>query len=196
MSNESTARNLQQESNPESAPEQDLNTPGANANMSSEVTTEIDATTEVNAATLQISTFDAAEASSIEVYGSGRIEGGVVRGEGILQVRGGHTGVLSGLRTEIKVVSSGATLRLTDGVVLANEVVASRGQIDVSGGLTMDDLVWVQVFASDLSYYAAFNTVYRTYFKGPMPARAFLGAGSLLGAAHFEVMGVAVKAGK
>jgi 2-iminobutanoate/2-iminopropanoate deaminase len=60
-------------------------------------------------------------------------------------------------------------------------------------GLTMDDLVWVQIFASDLSYYAAFNEVYRTYFKGPLPARAFLGAGSLLGGAHFEVMGVAVR---
>jgi len=63
-----------------------------------------------------------------------------------------------------------------------------------AGGMTMDDLAWVQVFTSDLSYYAAFNTVYRTYFKGPMPARAFIGAGSLLGGAHFEVMGVAVKA--
>jgi 2-iminobutanoate/2-iminopropanoate deaminase len=62
-----------------------------------------------------------------------------------------------------------------------------------AGGMTMDDLAWVQVFTSDLSYYAAFNTVYRTYFKGPMPARAFIGAGSLLGSAHFEVMGVAVK---
>ena len=60
-------------------------------------------------------------------------------------------------------------------------------------GLTMNDLVWVQVFASDLSYYAAFNEVYRTYFTGPLPARAFLGAGSLLGGAHFEVMGIAVK---
>jgi len=65
-----------------------------------------------------------------------------------------------------------------------------------AGGMTMDDLTWVQVFTSDLSYYAAFNAVYRTYFKGPMPARAFLGAGSLLGGAHFEVMGIAVKAGK
>jgi 2-iminobutanoate/2-iminopropanoate deaminase len=63
-------------------------------------------------------------------------------------------------------------------------------------GLTMDDLTWVQIFASDLSYYAAFNEVYRTYFKGPMPARAFLGAGSLLGGAHFEVMGIAVKPAK
>jgi 2-iminobutanoate/2-iminopropanoate deaminase len=60
-------------------------------------------------------------------------------------------------------------------------------------GLTMDDLVWVQVFTSDLSYYAGFNEVYRTYFKGPLPARAFIGAGSLLSGAHFEVMGIAVK---
>lgn len=60
-------------------------------------------------------------------------------------------------------------------------------------GLTMNDLVWVQVFAADLADYAAFNDVYRTYFTGPLPARAFLGAGSLLGGAHFEVMGIAVK---
>jgi 2-iminobutanoate/2-iminopropanoate deaminase len=60
-------------------------------------------------------------------------------------------------------------------------------------GLTMDDLVWVQIFTSDLKAYADFNAVYRTYFKGPMPARAFIGAGSLLGGAHFEVMGIAVK---
>ena len=65
-----------------------------------------------------------------------------------------------------------------------------------AGGMTMDDLVWVQVFATDLSTFAAFNTVYRGYFKGPLPARAFVGAGSLLGGAHFEVMGVAVKAGR
>jgi 2-iminobutanoate/2-iminopropanoate deaminase len=60
-------------------------------------------------------------------------------------------------------------------------------------GLTMDDLVWVQIFTSDLANYPAFNEVYRTYFHGPMPARAFLGAGSVLAGAHFEVMGVAVK---
>jgi 2-iminobutanoate/2-iminopropanoate deaminase len=65
-----------------------------------------------------------------------------------------------------------------------------------AAGLTMDDLVWVQIFTSDLGYYAAFNEVYRTYFKGPLPARAFIGAGSLLGGAHFEVMGIAVKGRK
>jgi 2-iminobutanoate/2-iminopropanoate deaminase len=63
-------------------------------------------------------------------------------------------------------------------------------------GMTMDDLVWVQIFATNLGNYAAFNEVYRPYFKGPLPARAFLGAGSLLNNANFEIMGVAVKAQK
>ncbi len=62
-----------------------------------------------------------------------------------------------------------------------------------AAGYTMDDVVWLQIFASDLKDYADFNGVYRTYFKGPLPARAFIGAGSLLGGAHFEVMGMAVK---
>lgn len=60
-------------------------------------------------------------------------------------------------------------------------------------GLTMDDLVWVQIFAADLKEYATFNEVYRTFFRGPLPARAFLGTASLLGNAHFEVMGIAVR---
>lgn len=67
-----------------------------------------------------------------------------------------------------------------------------KGEVE-AGGLTMNDLVWVQIFASDLADYAAFNEVYRTYFTGPMPTRAFIGAGHLLGDAHFEVMGVAVR---
>lgn len=62
-----------------------------------------------------------------------------------------------------------------------------------AGGLTMDDLVFVQIFAADLGDYAAFNQVYRTYFTGPMPARAFIGAGSLLANSRFEIMGIAVK---
>jgi 2-iminobutanoate/2-iminopropanoate deaminase len=60
-------------------------------------------------------------------------------------------------------------------------------------GMTMDDLVSVQVFCSDVAHYAAFNTVYRTYFTREFPARAFLGSGALLNGARFEVMGVAVK---
>jgi 2-iminobutanoate/2-iminopropanoate deaminase len=67
-----------------------------------------------------------------------------------------------------------------------------KGEVE-AGGATMDDLVWVQIFSANLADYAAFNEVYRTYFKGPMPARAYLGVDHLLGGAKFEVMGIAVK---
>ncbi len=60
-------------------------------------------------------------------------------------------------------------------------------------GMTMDDLVYVQVFCSDVAYYDAFNGVYRGYFKKEFPARAFIGAGHLLFGARFEVQGIAVK---
>jgi 2-iminobutanoate/2-iminopropanoate deaminase len=65
-----------------------------------------------------------------------------------------------------------------------------------AGGLTMDDLVWVQVFSSNLADYEAFNAAYRTYFKGPMPARAYLGVDHLLGNSRFEVMGIGVRKAK
>jgi len=60
-------------------------------------------------------------------------------------------------------------------------------------GMSMDDLVSVQVFCSDLSYYDAFNRVYRTYFTKEFPARAFIGSGPLLFKARFEVQAIAVR---
>jgi reactive intermediate/imine deaminase len=66
-------------------------------------------------------------------------------------------------------------------------------QVVESQGMTMDDLVSVQVFCTDFSLYEKFNGVYRTYFHEQFPARAFLGVASLIRGAHFEIMGVAVK---
>lgn len=60
-------------------------------------------------------------------------------------------------------------------------------------GMTMDDLVSVQVFCSDLTTYAEFNDVYRTYFTKEFPPRAFLGVAHILFGARFEVQGIAVK---
>ncbi len=57
----------------------------------------------------------------------------------------------------------------------------------------MDDLVTVTVYCSDVKHYDAFNAVYRTYFKKEFPARAFIGAGTLLFNARFEMQGIAVK---
>ena len=59
--------------------------------------------------------------------------------------------------------------------------------------MTMDDLVTVTIYCSDVAYYDAFNTVYRTYFSGVFPARAFIGSGELLFNARFEMQGIAVK---
>ena len=61
------------------------------------------------------------------------------------------------------------------------------------GGLTMDDLVSVTVYCTDLSLYDQFNAVYRSYFQGKFPARAFIGINKLVRGARFEIQGVATK---
>lgn len=60
-------------------------------------------------------------------------------------------------------------------------------------GMTMDDLVSVTVYCPDLSLYEKFNAVYRTYFSGDFPARAFVGSGPLLRGGHFEMQAIAVR---
>ena len=62
-----------------------------------------------------------------------------------------------------------------------------------SAGLSMDDIVSIQVFCTDLKFYDTFNVVYKTYFHGDYPARAFVGIDKLLRGGRYEVMGVAVK---
>jgi len=62
-----------------------------------------------------------------------------------------------------------------------------------SAGLSMDDIVSMQVFCTDLKYYDAFNAVYKTYFHDNFPARAFVGTDKLLRNGKFEVLGIAVK---
>lgn len=61
-------------------------------------------------------------------------------------------------------------------------------------GMTMDDLVSVTVYCSDVKYFDTWNRVYPGYFSSKdYPARAFIGAGPLLFGARFEVQGIAVK---
>jgi reactive intermediate/imine deaminase len=60
-------------------------------------------------------------------------------------------------------------------------------------GLTMNHLVFVQVFCADVKLFDQFNAVYRTYFQPPFPARAFLGAGTLLYGCRFEVQCIAAR---
>lgn len=62
-----------------------------------------------------------------------------------------------------------------------------------SAGLKLSDLVSVQIFCPDVTLYAEFNAIYRTYFEGLLPARAFIGSGPLLFGARFEIQGIASK---
>jgi enamine deaminase RidA (YjgF/YER057c/UK114 family) len=60
-------------------------------------------------------------------------------------------------------------------------------------GMTMDDLVWVQVHSPDVSLWQRFNAAYVKVFSREFPARAFLGSGKLLLRGRFEMLGIAVK---
>ncbi len=63
-----------------------------------------------------------------------------------------------------------------------------------AGGMTMDDLVYVQIACTDLSLFEKFNPIYKSYFSTKdYPAREFIGAGSLLRGGHFELQAIAVK---
>lgn len=60
-------------------------------------------------------------------------------------------------------------------------------------GMTMDDLVYVQISCTDLSLFDKFNPIYKTYFTKDFPAREFVGAAAVLRGGHFEMQAIAVK---
>ncbi len=74
----------------------------------------------------------------------------------------------------------------------ARNVLDGIQNVLAEANMTMNDLVQV-VFCSDVSFFGAFNEVYTTYFTDAPPARAFIGSGTLLAGARFEVMGIAVR---
>jgi len=75
----------------------------------------------------------------------------------------------------------------------AHAVMQEVQRILAMAGMRLDQLVSLQVFASDVSLWERFNVVYRSYFTGQLPPRAFIGSGTLLFGARFELQGIAVK---
>ena len=65
-----------------------------------------------------------------------------------------------------------------------------------NAGMTMDDLVYAQIFSPDLSLWPQFNQAYVERFKRELPARAFIGSGPLLLGARFEMIGIAIRSRK
>ena len=60
-------------------------------------------------------------------------------------------------------------------------------------GYTMRDVVKCTVMLADMSEWAAFNEVYRTFFAGRYPARSALGANGLALGARVEVECIAAR---
>ena len=59
--------------------------------------------------------------------------------------------------------------------------------------MSMDDLVWVQVYSPNISLWERFNAAYVKRFSKDLPARAFIGSGPLLKGGRFEMLGVAIR---
>jgi 2-iminobutanoate/2-iminopropanoate deaminase len=140
---------------------------------------------------------------------------------GILTVRGAFSQVtIQPTRKVIKLAGGPVTAPFSDAILSGNTLyLAGRigldpktgkppekiedeikilldGEKDVlaAAGMTMDDLVYVQISCTDLSLFDKFNPIYKSYFTTTdYPAREFVGAGSLLRGGHFELQAIAVK---
>jgi len=110
-------------------------------------------------------------------------------------VQAGNTLYVAGsIGLDPKTTADMKTARVPDDSAEEAKLVMEAVKRTVEGaGYKMDDLVSVQIFCTDLALYAAFNDIYRSYFHGHFPARAFIGVDKLVRGAHFEVMGTAVK---
>ena len=61
-----------------------------------------------------------------------------------------------------------------------------------AGGATMNDVVKVLVFLTDMNDFAAMNEVYATYFTGVCPARSAIAVAALPKGAVLEIEAIAV----
>lgn len=82
-----------------------------------------------------------------------------------------------------------ATGELVPGGLLeqAEQVRANLAAVLARFDLTWDDALQVRVYLTDFTDFDAFNTAYRTWFTGPLPARTCVGVTGLAVGAVVEV---------
>ena len=76
----------------------------------------------------------------------------------------------------------------------ARSTLANLSRVLAAAGATVDDVVNVTVYLADERDWEAFNSVYRTVFRAPYPARTVVGA--ILRGILVEVSAVATLPGK
>jgi 2-iminobutanoate/2-iminopropanoate deaminase len=105
-------------------------------------------------------------------------------------VRVGRLVILSG---QIGIAPGTASL-VTGGIAAeARQTLDNIRRVLETHGLSLRDVVRVQVMLADMADWPRFNDVYREFFSAPWPARSAFGANGLAFGARVEVEAFAVK---
>jgi reactive intermediate/imine deaminase len=103
-------------------------------------------------------------------------------------VRAGNTVYLSG-----QIGLDPATMTMVDGIdAQIHRVFSNLKAVAEASGGSLDDVVKLNVFLTDLGNFALVNAIMAEYFSQPYPARAAVGVASLPRAALVEADGVMV----
>lgn len=89
------------------------------------------------------------------------------------------------------------TMALVEGPIEAHihRVFENLNEVAKAAGGTLDDVVKLNVFLTDLSHFAKVNEIMSSYFNQPYPARAAIGVAALPRGAEVEMDAVLVLAG-
>jgi reactive intermediate/imine deaminase len=103
-------------------------------------------------------------------------------------VRVGDTVYLSG-----QIGLDPASMQMVEGIeAQIHRVFQNLRAVTVAAGGSMNDVVKLNIFLTDLGNFAKVNEIMATYFEQPYPARAAVGVASLPRAAMVEADGVMV----
>ncbi|HEX9392675.1 MAG TPA: RidA family protein [Usitatibacteraceae bacterium] len=103
-------------------------------------------------------------------------------------VRVGDTVYLSG-----QIPLDPATMQLADGIEnQIKRVFDNLSAVCAAAGGSMNDIVKLSIFMTDLGHFAKVNEIMATYFTTPYPARAAIGVASLPRGSQVEMEAVMV----
>ena len=101
-------------------------------------------------------------------------------------VRVDHTVYLSG-----QIGLDPSSMQMVDGIeAQIHRVFQNLRAVTIAAGGSMDDVVKLNIFLTDLGNFAKVNEIMATYFHQPYPARAAVGVASLPRGALVEADGV------
>lgn len=103
-------------------------------------------------------------------------------------VKVGNTVYLSG-----QIPLDPATMQLVEGIEnQIKRVFDNLSAVAQASGGTLNDIVKLNIFLTDLGHFAKVNEIMATYFQAPYPARAAIGVAALPRGSQVEMDGIMV----